>query len=188
MGTNTMCTCEDSCNNLLAFSYNKMLKSDGDYKLRTFHNDSGKEIPHFPKTTRAFWFLDCEAVESLLNDLRIDYSQCQTKDDRLRELGMHIGVHPDSNPKQKTIDKIHKQIYELQEHATELKTDVAELKTDVAELKTDVAELKNDVTELKTDVAELKNEVKKDFVSVIGELTTIKASINKLLRHFDISN
>ena len=108
-----------------------MLASDGDYKLRTFHNGSGEEIPQFPKTTRSFWLLDCGTVERLLNDLSIDHGHCQTEDDRLRELGMHIGVHPDSNPRQKTIDK---KIDELQEHVSELKGQVTAVKASIDKL------------------------------------------------------
>ena len=78
--------------------------------------------------------------------MRIDYRHCQTEDDHLRELGMHIGVHPDSNPQQKTIDK---KIDELQEHVTGLKGEVTGLK---------------------------------------GEVTALNASMDKLLRHFQISN
>ena len=133
------------CNNLCAINYNMMLASDGDYKLRTFHNGSGEEIPQFPKTTRSFWLLDCGTVERLLNDLSIDHGHCQTEDDRLRELGMHIGVHPDSNPRQKTIDK---KIDELQEHVSELKNDVSELKKDFGALKGEVTAVKASIDKL----------------------------------------
>jgi predicted nuclease with TOPRIM domain len=130
-----------------------MLASDGDYKLRTFHDDSGKEIPHFPTTTRSFWFLDCATVRGLLDDMRIVYRHCETEDDCLRELGMHIGVHPDSNPQQKTIDK---KIDKLQEHVTGLQGEVTRLQGEVTGLK--------------------------------GEVTTLNANMDKLLRHFKISN
>ena len=54
------------------------------------------------------------------------------------------------------LDRIEKDIVELQADVAQLKADVAELKVDVAELKVDVAELKVDVSQLKTDMGQLK--------------------------------
>jgi hypothetical protein len=147
-------------NNLSALNYNMMMASDGDYKLRAFHDDSGQKILSFPTTANSFWFLDCSTVEQLLAVLHIDHRHCQTDDDRRRELGMHIGVHPDWNPQKKTTDQ------------------------KIDELLVKVTELEGNVTEIEEKV----DETRKELGAVMRKVSAVRASLDKILLHFAISN
>ena len=142
-----------------------MLMHNGDAHLRKFQDASGKIVQDFPLTPNSFWFLGRDKVVSLLEALSINHIHCETEDDRLKELGMHIGVHPDSNPHQTNLVK---KIDQLEENVA-AKADVAAVKADVAAVKADVAAVKADVAAVKADVAA----VKADIAAVMAGVDTI---------------
>ena len=169
-----------------------MLVQNEDTPLRKFRDDSGNTIQGFPSTPASFWFLDSENVDGLLNALRIDHRHCETSDDRLRELGMHIGVHPDSNPHHtnmiKKIDKLLENQTNIRKKLDKLKEKFDKFGENQTNMRKDIHQIREKFDKLEENQANMDKKIDKlleNQTNMEKKVDNIQAILVKILKRLD---